>query len=110
MEHWTTPEALDKCSPGQKDSTLYNAMIYPYVLGPTALTGFTWYQGEANTGSQASADKYACNFPGMIAAWREVFKNPDAYFGYIQLSTWCASPAVAIPEMRQVRHRAVRVQ
>ena len=27
-----------------RDSTLYNAMIAPYTIGPMALTGFTWYQ------------------------------------------------------------------
>jgi hypothetical protein len=26
------------------DGTLFNAMINPYVQGPMALTGFTWYQ------------------------------------------------------------------
>ena len=98
----------------------------PYPRTP-ALTGFTWYQGEANTGSQGSADQYACRefegiydfsisifpshpcspfsfisvFPSMITSWRTAFANPSAYFGFIQLSTWCVSPDfVAIPEMR----------
>ena len=64
-------------------------MINPYVVGPMAVTGFTWYQGEANTGSQQSADAYACLFPSMIQSWRTNFKAPKAYFGYIELSTWC---------------------
>ena len=47
VESWTTPETLQACNVSTVDSTLYNAMIYPYVIGPMALTGFTWYQGAS---------------------------------------------------------------
>ena len=30
------------------DSGLYGAMIHPYVVGPMALAGIVWYQGEQN--------------------------------------------------------------
>ena len=59
-------------------------MINPYVQGPMKLTGFTWYQGEANTANQATANQYACLFPAMIQAWRKKFQVPDAYFGFVQ--------------------------
>jgi hypothetical protein len=29
-------------------------MIAPFAVGPMALTGFTWYQGEANTANAAT--------------------------------------------------------
>ena len=48
VESWTTPEVLASCNVTQPDSTLYNAMIHPYTVGPMALRGFTWYQGEAS--------------------------------------------------------------
>ena len=32
------------CNVSTRDSSLYNAMIAPYTIGPMALTGFTWYQ------------------------------------------------------------------
>ena len=35
------------------------------------------------------ADDYACLFPSMIRSWRQNFNRPDAFFGYVQLSTWC---------------------
>ena len=44
VESWTTPAALQACNVSTLDSTLYNAMIRPYTIGPMALTGFTWYQ------------------------------------------------------------------
>merc|ERR1719440_2161381 len=28
----------------------------------------------------------------MIKQWRKKFVSGDAYFGFVQLSTWCASP------------------
>ena len=46
------------------------------------------YQGEANTHDAASAASYACAFPVMIRAWRKAFRAPEAFFGFVQLSTW----------------------
>ena len=45
---------------------MFNAMILPYAEGPMAISGFTFYQGEANTASAATAEQYACLFPQMI--------------------------------------------
>ena len=109
VEHWADPAAFARCNRTDTDSTLYNAMVAPFVVGPMALTGFTWYQGEANTGSQATADAYACLFPSMIQSWRAAFKTPaSAFFGYIELSTWCAGPAVSL--LRDAQYAAVTLQ
>lgn len=104
VESWTTPEALQACNIEPNDSVLYNAMIHPYTVGPMSLTGFTWYQGEANVDERPGdegAERYTCTFPGMISAWRKQFQNPEAYFGFIQLSTWCGDSEL-IAEMRTV--------
>lgn len=83
-------------------------MIHPYTIGPMAVTGFAWYQGEANVYSQTSANDYACLFSAMIQAWRKAFQTaPDAYFGFVQLSTWCLSNPLAIPEMREAQMTAL---
>lgn len=42
VEHWSTPASLAQCGSTVNDSTLYNAMINPYTVGPMAVTGFTW--------------------------------------------------------------------
>ena len=89
VESWTTPAALQACNVSTVDSTLYNAMIQPYTVGPMALTGFTWYQGEANVderGGDEGAARYACTFPAMISQWRSAFAQPEAYFGFVQVS------------------------
>jgi len=108
VELWTPKAGFDECQrkTDGRSTGLYNAMVAPYTVGPMALTGFTWYQGEANTGSQASADAYACLFPAMIKQWRAAFKHPEAYFGFVQLSTWCGRP-VAIAAMREAQMAAL---
>ena len=108
VESWTTPATLAACNLTTVDSTLYNAMIHPYVVGPMALTGFTWYQGEANVDERRGdegAVRYSCTFPGMISQWRQAFQAPEAYFGFVQLSTWCGNGEL-IAEMRTIGQMA----
>lgn len=42
VEHWADPPAFKRCNRTDTDSTLFNAMINPFAVGPMALTGFTW--------------------------------------------------------------------
>jgi len=109
VEKWATSAAFEACgrSPEKDDTSLYNAMINPFTIGPMALTGFTWYQGEANTGDQASADDYACLFPAMIEAWRFAFEDVFLYFGFVQLSTWCAE---GVPLLREAQMSALKLK
>ena len=86
---------------------MYNAMILPYAAGPMAISGFAWYQGEADTENATTAEWYSCLFPQMITAWRTVFQAPDAFFGFIQLSTWCALPPASLPQMREAQMAAL---
>jgi len=44
-------------------------------------------------------NRYARTFPGMITQWRSAFGLPEAYFGFVQLSTWCGDGEL-IAEMR----------
>lgn len=46
IEHWADPAAFKRCNQASDDSVLYNAMIHPFDIGPMAITGFAWYQGE----------------------------------------------------------------
>ncbi len=40
----------------------YNAMIAPYTVGPMAVTGFTWYQGESDLGGDATLPEQNNNY------------------------------------------------
>jgi len=96
IEAWSNKEALESCGIVTKatqynvqprgpsaNSCLWNAMIAP--LRRIALMGFLWYQGEANSGYHR--ELYNCTFPALINTWRQEFSNPEAPFGFVQLST-----------------------
>lgn len=55
-------------SGGSANAVLYNSMIAPYALGPMAMKGVLWYQGESNS---YVPDVYWDLFPRMIQQWRE---------------------------------------
>jgi hypothetical protein len=46
----------------------------------------------------------------MIRAWRNTFQtSPDAYFGFVQLSTWSPPNPLAVPEIREAQMVALLV-
>lgn len=61
-------------------TALYNAMIAPLIN--YTIKGFLWYQGEANTFNAEEYDKLQ---PAMISDWRNVWKQGDLPFLYVQL-------------------------
>jgi len=106
VEAWSNGEALSTCdvpehidnkNPQHSNSYLWNAMIAP--LRKMTLTGFLWYQGEANAGWNKNL--YNCTFPTMIDSWRQEFMQPDAPFGFVQLSTiaW-GNDGLSYPQIR----------
>eukprot|EP00937_MAST-01D_sp_MAST-1D-sp2_P006052 g6052.t1 len=81
-------------------------MIHPYTVGPMALSGITWFQGEANTRDALSAELYGCLFPQMITSWRRRLQSPRLFFAFAQLSTWCAQDVFSLPAMRDAQMAA----
>ncbi len=76
-----TPHDLPKTIALQNQPTaLYNSMIAPIV--DYTIKGFTWYQGESNTGR---ADEYAKLQPAMITDWRSKWNEGDLPFLFVQL-------------------------
>ena len=47
------------------------------------------------------ASFYSCGFPAMIKAWRELFKVPDLWFGFVQIANFRYSVPVSINACRQ---------
>ena len=74
------PRPRDPEDPNQP-GVLANGMIAPLV--PYALRGVIWYQGEQNVGR---AEQYRALFPGMIADWRDWWRQPELEFLYVQLA------------------------
>lgn len=81
--------------------SLYNSMIAPFTVGPMALTGATWYQGESNVGA---ASYYAVGFPAMIEGWRQTFKNAKLWFGFVQIASFGYSHPYGNPPRPETAH------
>ena len=64
-------------------TTLYNGMIAPIV--PYAIKGALWYQGESNGGEE---DSYFQKMHALIAGWREVWKEGEFPFYWVQLANF----------------------
>jgi sialate O-acetylesterase len=95
-EHWSSPDALAKCSdPAKptKDSVHWNGMVLPFLN--TTIKGVIWYQGEANSFRPGGMyNGYNCTFPAMIDDWRIKWHegtdgNTDSEFpfGFVQLGS-----------------------
>ena len=67
---------------GSSPSAIYNAMVHP--LGPFALRGAIWYQGESNGGE---GESYYHKMQALVNGWRQQF-NPDLAFYWVQLANF----------------------
>jgi sialate O-acetylesterase len=95
VEQWMSPSTSAPCGHASSGE-LYNAMIHPYTIGPMALNGFTWYQGESDLGGDPTKpdpnNNYTCTQAAQITQWRTELKVPKAFYGIVQLSTWHPNP------------------
>ncbi len=73
---------VDKLSQ-QTPTVLFNAMINPLV--GYAIKGAIWYQGESNRNEPAEYQKL---MPGLIQNWRDLWKQGDFPFYYMQIAPY----------------------
>jgi len=108
IEQWVPPAVTAPCG-HNSTGNLYNAMIHPYTVGPMALSGFIWYQGESDLGGdpgQPGANQnYSCTQTEMIREWRRVMQAGDAFYGVVQLSTWFPKSAGAGDLLAELREQ-----
>lgn len=64
-------------------TALYNAMVHP--LGPMAVKGMLWYQGEDNHYEGAI---YGEKLKALALSWRECFQNPTLPIYIVQIPPW----------------------
>jgi sialate O-acetylesterase len=78
---------------------LFNAMVNPLI--PYGITGFLWYQGEAN---DYEAYNYRKMFPMMITDWRQRWGRGDLPFLFVQLANFKSrKPLPAESEWAELR-------
>jgi len=81
-------------NPNQLPTLLYNAMIHPVLNYP--ITGFIWYQGEANASDPETALAYADQFQSLITRWRQQWGRESAPFLFVSLASFL--PELQHPE------------
>ena len=100
-------------SMGGDIGTLFEPMVSP--LAQMAVSGFTWYQGEANecpkafpvhTGGPCGGTYYACTLQTLITSWRKAFTNSPADAPFL-INELGALQDTAWPVLRQAMHQAV---
>ena len=78
-------------------TTLYNAVLHP--LAPMALAGVVWYQGESNTGPEASnyATSASTNLscPSSSCSWPTLWNAFPSH--KTRAGVWCARPSAQWP-------------
>lgn len=67
----------------RQPGVLYNGMVH--ALTPLSVRGAIWYQGESNAGNGL---KYNYMTEALVKGWREVFKNDDLSFYWVQLANF----------------------
>lgn len=113
IQAWSSPDVMKQCkikekskgccSPYNKHSFLWNAMIHPLVT--MTINGVIWYQGESN---HRESKLYSCLFPAMIKDWRLKFNNGSDSetslnfpFGFVQVApTFNKERNADYPELR----------
>jgi len=67
---------------------MYNAMLHPIL--PLPIKGALWYQGESNGGE---GDTYYDKMHALIGGWRQLWKQGDFPFYFVQLASFQAVSA-----------------
>ena len=104
IETWTPPEGKN-----------FRPMVRP--LSPFAIRGVIWYQGESNVTAGDDAAAYGAKMETLIKTWREIWKQPQMPFYYVQLPPMAYSKrrgkillsAEALPYFREGQASVLRL-
>lgn len=69
-----------------RPNIIYNKMIHP--MRKYGISGFVWYQGEANAGTAANTAQYGFTLPLFVEEYRERFGQGDLPFLGVQLPSY----------------------
>lgn len=77
-----------------RPNIIYNKMVHPVRC--MGISGFIWYQGEANAGTAINAAQYGFSLPDMVTEYRERFDQGDLPFLGVQLPSYDTNGNAAV--------------
>ncbi len=69
-----------------RPNIIYNQRIHPLLN--FGISGFVWYQGEANAGTAENVAQYGFSLPGFVKEYRQLFGQGDLPFLGVQLPSY----------------------
>jgi sialate O-acetylesterase len=69
-----------------RPNIIYNQRIHPLL--DFGISGFVWYQGEANAGTPENVAQYGFTLPAFVTEYRELFNQGDLPFLGVQLPSY----------------------
>ncbi|MDF7825502.1 sialate O-acetylesterase [Pontiellaceae bacterium B12227] len=69
-----------------RPNIIYNQRIHPLLN--FGISGFVWYQGEANAGTPENVAQYGFTLPAFVTEYRELFGQGDLPFLGVQLPSY----------------------
>lgn len=91
----TTPQSIFLRT---RPNVLFNRMVAPLI--PYSISGFVWYQGEANSKNQVDIDRYPASLSALITTYRQRFEQGDLPYFLIQLPSIKRNKLPLWPEFR----------
>lgn len=83
---WTGATSSSDIFMRTRPNTLYNQMIHPFRN--FGVSGFVWYQGEANAAAIQNAAQYGFTLPLFVKEYRKRFDQGDLPFLAVQLPSF----------------------
>lgn len=115
IQAWQATGTTDECGDNANSwpsSVLYNSNFHPMTVGPLALKGILYYQGEQDCGIGATetyfrAGWYGCSLQALITGWRTALGDPALFFVVQQLHAWLHTNDIGLATFRQAQLKAL---
>ena len=117
IQAWQRAAAVRECgdpSNSWPSSVLYNSNVNPMTVGPLALKGAYYYQGEQDVGIGATesywrAMWYGCSLQAMIRDFRVFMNDANLFFVVQQLHAWLHTNDIGLAVFRRAQLKALNL-